>query len=171
MSLITIRYGNSEDIPQIQQIAERTWRNVYRTILSQQQLDYMLQRIYSTAALMELFSLEVQKFRILFDGDQAKGFLAYGLRDDDSSTYKIHKLYVLPETQGKGFGRMLIEDAKEKALADGIAVLDLNVNRFNPAKSFYERMGFSVLGEEDVPVGPYWMNDYVMRMNLRNDAS
>jgi len=168
MSLITIRYGNVDDIPDIQQIADKSWRNVYGAILSQEQIDYMLQRIYSTTALTALFSNDVQSFRILFHDNQAKGFLAYGPRDEDPSIYKIHKLYLLPETQGKGFGRMLIEDVKEKIYANGITILELNVNRFNPAKSFYERMGFSILREEDVPIGPYWMNDYVMRMDLRS---
>jgi diamine N-acetyltransferase len=48
-------------------------------------------------------------------------------------------------------------------IASNVSILDLNVNRHNPAKSFYEKIGFTVLREEDVPIGPYWMNDYVMR--------
>ena len=44
---------------------------------------------------------------------------------------------------------------------------DLNVNRHNPALAFYERLGFQQHREEDIPIGPYWMNDYVMRKELR----
>jgi hypothetical protein len=40
------------------------------------------------------------------------------------------------------------------------------VNRYNNAKSFYEKMGFAIVREEDIPIGPYWMNDYVMRKAL-----
>jgi ribosomal protein S18 acetylase RimI-like enzyme len=166
MSDITIRHGCVDDIPGIQSIAEKSWRNVYGPILTTEQIEYMLHRIYSTAALTELFDHGSQLFRILLENVEAKGFLAYGPREQDPSVYKIHKLYVLPETQGKGFGRMLIDDVKKRVLAERIFVLDLNVNRFNPAKSFYERMGFYVLREEDVPIGPYWMNDFVMRLLL-----
>jgi ribosomal protein S18 acetylase RimI-like enzyme len=45
-------------------------------------------------------------------------------------------------------------------------VLDLNVNRNNQAKHFYEKIGFNVIREEDIPIGPYWMNDYVMRIEF-----
>lgn len=169
MSVITIRYGTVDDIPDIQYIAEKSWWNVYSPILASEQIDYMLRRIYSTTTLTEVFVQGIQKFRILLEDGHAKGFLAYGPREVDPSIYKVHKLYVLPETQGKGFGKMLIDDVKEKTLAEGIFVLDLNVNRFNPAKSFYERMGFTVLREEDVPIGPYWMNDFVMRLSIHEN--
>jgi len=167
MSDVTIRQACVEDIPAIQYIAEKSWWSVYSAILAPEQIEYMLRRIYSTTTLTELFDHETQLFRILSENGQAKGFVAYGAREADPSVYKIHKLYVLPETQGKGFGRRLIDDVKERVLEEGIVVLDLNVNRFNPAKSFYERMGFYVLREEDVPIGPYWMNDFVMRMHLQ----
>ncbi|GAB3820696.1 hypothetical protein GCM10028895_21410 [Pontibacter rugosus] len=48
----------------------------------------------------------------------------------------------------------------------GAAILDLNVNRYNNAKAFYERCGYQVYVQEDIAIGPYWMNDYVMRKEL-----
>ena len=75
-------------------------------------------------------------------------------------------MYCLPITQGKGYGKTLINAVAEKTKESGKNILDLNVNRYNNAKSFYERMGFEVVYEEDIPIGPYWMNDYVMRKVL-----
>jgi hypothetical protein len=47
----------------------------------------------------------------------------------------------------------------------GGRILRLNVNRYNKARQFYERMGFAVVREEDVPIGNnYFMNDYVMEV-------
>ena len=37
------------------------------------------------------------------------------------------------------------------------------MNKYNKAKTFYESCGYHVHYEEDIPIGPYWMNDYVMR--------
>jgi GNAT superfamily N-acetyltransferase len=75
-------------------------------------------------------------------------------------------LYCLPVTQGKGYGKILIEEVSRRTKADGKHTLDLNVNRYNKAKTFYEKMGFTVVYEEDIAIGPYWMNDYVMRREL-----
>ena len=45
--------------------------------------------------------------------------------------------------------------------------LQLNVNRNNKAKEFYERQGFAVIKEEDIDIGNgYLMNDYVMEKVL-----
>ncbi len=49
-------------------------------------------------------------------------------------------------------------------------VLELNVNRHNAsAISFYERHGYQRQREVDVPIGPYWMNDFIMRKELKTD--
>jgi ribosomal protein S18 acetylase RimI-like enzyme len=61
---------------------------------------------------------------------------------------------------------VLINEVIRKTIEAGKQTLDLNVNRYNKAKSFYEKIGFRVVYEEDVPIGKYWMNDYVMRKQL-----
>ena len=48
----------------------------------------------------------------------------------------------------------------------GGTFLDLNVNRYTPAIAFYERRGFARQREVDVAIGPYFMNDYIMRKAL-----
>ena len=68
--------------------------------------------------------------------------------------------------QGQGLGVHLIEAVENAARAAGGQFLDLNVNRYNPAIAFYERRGFARHSEVDVPIGPYFMNDYIMRKAL-----
>ncbi|MBS1504124.1 MAG: GNAT family N-acetyltransferase, partial [Bacteroidetes bacterium] len=70
------------------------------------------------------------------------------------------------QTQGKGYGKILINEVAQRTRDAGKHRLDLNVNRYNKARTFYEKMGFTVAYEEDIPIGPYWMNDYVMRKEL-----
>ena len=45
--------------------------------------------------------------------------------------------------------------------------MELNVNRFNPAKRFYERHGFQVVRDEVIAIGNgYVMDDHVMQRAL-----
>lgn len=45
--------------------------------------------------------------------------------------------------------------------------MELNVNRSNRARGFYERMGMKKLREGDFPIGEgYFMNDYIMGIDL-----
>jgi GNAT superfamily N-acetyltransferase len=102
----------------------------------------------------------------LEEDGQPVAFAGYSPRGEDPEVYKLHKLYCLPQTQGKGYGKILINEVAAKTLEAGKHLLDLNVNRYNKAKTFYEKMGFKVIYEEDVPIGKYYMNDYVMRKEL-----
>jgi diamine N-acetyltransferase len=163
--MLSFEDASVKDIPIIQEIAERTWWPTYTPILSEQQLRYMLDRIYSHETLNAVMQDGSQKFILLKNDSTVEGFAAYGERKEDHRIFKLHKLYVLPENHGKGYGKLLIEEVKRRIGGNSTA-LDLNVNRYNPAKSFYQKLGFKIIREEDVPVGPYFMNDYVMRLEL-----
>lgn len=164
--MIEIIEGNEDHIPSIVEIAEKTWHATYSEILSPEQLEYMLQTIYGTLALTSVIRDGSQRFLILKDNHGLQGFVSYGKRPEDPEIWKVHKLYVLPENQGKGYGTVLIEEVKKRMQENGIGTLDLNVNRHNPAQHFYRKIGFTVIREEDVPIGRFWMNDYVMRLKI-----
>lgn len=154
------------DAQSIANIAEQTWWPAYSAILSKEQLSFMLAEIYNIDKISKQIILGEQTYILLNDGDRPVAFAAYSPRTENPDVYKLHKLYCLPQTQGKGYGKLLIEEVEARVLAAGKHTLDLNVNRHNKAKQFYERMGFRVAYEEDVPIGPYFMNDYVMRKLL-----
>ncbi len=126
----------------------------------------MLDEIYSSEKITSQLKHDIQIYLLLIEDDKPVAFAGYSPRGEDREIYKLHKLYCLPETQGKGYGKILISEVANKTLEAGKHTLDLNVNRYNKAKNFYEKMGFEVAYEEDIPIGKYWMNDYVMRKKL-----
>ncbi|HYG02281.1 MAG TPA: GNAT family N-acetyltransferase [Chryseosolibacter sp.] len=160
-----IRDASIADIGIIQEITEKTWWPTYSPIISDEQIRYMIDYIYSTDGLQNVMTTGEQKFLLLYDNDVV-GFASYGIRPNQPSVFKLHKLYVLPQTQGKGYGKALVEEVIARVRLLGGTTLELNVNRYNNAKKFYELLGFRVAYEEDVAIGPYWMNDYVMRLEL-----
>jgi GNAT superfamily N-acetyltransferase len=163
MELITADYRH---IPLIQKIADQTWPVTYGPILSSAQIDYMIGLFYSSEAL-ERQMYTGHRFLLTMEGDMACGFAGYEFDFPVTGTAKLHKLYVLPDWQGQGVGRILLDYVIQEALAAGNESLILNVNRHNPAKAFYERAGFKIMSSEDIDIGgDYFMNDYVMGKNL-----
>ena len=158
--------ASSAHISAIREIAEKTWWPAYSQILEAEQIQYMLDTLYSAETIQSQIGSDSQKYLLLLERENPVGFASYSPREEELEVYKLHKLYCLPETQGKGYGRHLIDAVSEKCLEAGAKWLDLNVNRYNKAKNFYEKMGFEVAYEEDIPIGPYWMNDFVMRKQL-----
>ncbi|MBA4056931.1 MAG: GNAT family N-acetyltransferase [Marivirga sp.] len=164
--MIQIVNATLDDVITIQQMAEQTWWSAYSEIISQQQIRYMLDTIYGEEPLKKVMSDGSQEFILVRNDTGHQGFASFGRRKEDPDIFKLHKLYVLPGNQGKGYGIALIEEIKKRLIGQNIRTLDLNVNRYNKAKAFYEKVGFRIIREEDIAIGPYWMNDYVMRLDF-----
>lgn len=163
MHTTSIRPATPTDIPAIRQIALDTWPAAYGQILSPEQLAYMLARTYDTAALAQQMTTLGHAFLLAESESQVWGFIAYETGYQGQPSTRIHKLYVLPDTQGRGIGRLLIDAVRQIALAHGDHQLELNVNRNNRAIGFYEKYGFHISRTEDIDIGQgYWMEDYVM---------
>jgi len=163
--LITITKASVDDIPYIQHIAHVTWPLVYGPIVGEVQLAYMLNLIYSTSSLEKQMQ-SGSTFLLAKENNEPTAFAAYFLKNPN--VYKLDKLYALPNQQGKGLGRMLINYIIDEIKPLGATALRLNVNRYNTkAQSFYEHLNFKIIEEQDIPIGEgYFMNDYVMELKL-----
>ncbi len=158
-----IRPATLADADCIVKIAHQTWWPAYRDILSAEQISYMLQSIYLSDKIATQIEDGTQQYLILEDDGVPVAFASYSPRSEDAEVYKLHKLYCHPSTQGKGYGKLLIDSVVDMVKQAGKTKLELNVNRSNNAKRFYEKMGFTIAYDEDIAIGPYFMNDHVMR--------
>ena len=162
-----IRKATTEDIPAIRAMADVVFRRTYRDILSPEQLEYMMDMMYSEESLIR--QMENDAFYI--EDGQGYASLRYdGMMDDGRERFHLEKLYVMPEYQKTGLGRRLFDKiADEARIASGGNPfrLELNVNRANPALGFYEHIGMRKDRSGDFPIGSgYYMNDYIMAIDL-----
>jgi ribosomal protein S18 acetylase RimI-like enzyme len=158
---ITIRSLSEPDFPFVEALARKIWPVAYDGILSPVQLENLLSNIYSAENLHKEVS-EGHCFWGAFDGDNVLGF-ASGYRK--AATIWIKKLYVLPEAQGRGVGRALMQTVMD-AFAPA-AEVRLFVNGKNrSAQDFYARCGFTNDGEVPVQMGDFTFTDYVYVMPL-----
>jgi ribosomal protein S18 acetylase RimI-like enzyme len=164
--MITISQATSKDIPIIQDIAHKTWPITYGSILSKAQLDYMLDLMYSDDSLLEQFKTK-PLFFLAYEDDVCLGFTSCENNYLNNKVTRIHKIYILPEAQGKGVGKVLIEKLIAIAKENQSEVISLNVNKFNKAVSFYKKIGFEITSEEDLDIGNgYLMEDYKMELKI-----
>ena len=169
--MIAITEATEADLPIIQEIAYQTWPATFAAILSPTQISYMLDMMYSLEALREQVRDKNHVFLLAKDEDSEEyvGFTSYELDYTSQPITKIHKIYLLPASQGKGVGRLLIDTVAEVAIRTDNDRLGLNVNRYNKAIQFYERLGFVVVGQEDIDIGDgFRMEDFVMEKSLMN---
>jgi len=165
-SAIAIRFAGPEDIPVIGFLAQQIWPVTYTDILPAEQLEYMLHLFYSPGSLLKQMKEQAHDFLIVEEEEEPIGFASYSATDQPG-IFKLHKIYVLPGRQGKGLGKLIVDFIVEQIKTREATALQLNVNRFNKARSFYEKLGFRVIREEDIDIGQhYFMNDYVMEREI-----
>lgn len=160
--MILLRKAKEKDIETIREIANNTWHKAYSSILSNDQIEYMLTNMYSKGELL-LQLQEGHTFLIAEENDLDLGFAGFSLTEPEKNIYKLHKLYVLPSAHGKGIGKLLMNEVVNTARAAGGVTLQLNVNRNNKAAEFYKHAGFKIKETVDLDIGNgFFMNDYVM---------
>ncbi|MCB0771396.1 MAG: GNAT family N-acetyltransferase [Flavobacteriales bacterium] len=163
-----IRPATTADIPTIRSIAHAAWPVAYANILSPAQLDYMLELMYSEAALLDQFTIHGHRFQLAERNGTAIGFASHESDPSGTSRTRLHKLYVLPERQGTGTGKALLHAVEQRAAEVGDAFVEFNVNKYNPALAFYQRQGYTILRSEVNDIGRgFVMDDHVMEKALR----
>jgi GNAT superfamily N-acetyltransferase len=164
--MIHIVKATTANLKTITEIAHKTWPLTYGEILSSSQLEYMLNAFYSEEALLANIE-NGHEFILAKEKDICLGFASFEPHYKNGNATKIHKIYILPETQGKGIGKLLIDSIAQFAKENNSNSLLLNVNRFNKALSFYQKLGFKIIQEIDIELEfGYLMEDYVMERDL-----
>jgi len=189
MTEIQITRAGLTDRAFIRSISERTWPSTYGHIISQEQIDFMLEWMYSDDSLATqmntgcefyIASIKDSNFDNFDNIRNSKwediGFCSVSPEDGEnnstekvkgSKAHKLNKLYVLPAAQGTGAGKALLNKSIEVAKAAGSSSLFLQVNKLNTAYSFYLKHGFIKEAEFKFDIGNgFFMDDYVMRLTF-----
>ncbi|MBW2369784.1 MAG: GNAT family N-acetyltransferase [Deltaproteobacteria bacterium] len=75
----------------------------------------------------------------------------YILPNAPKRAYKLHTLSITENARNRGLGKLLLENAFEKARSHGLKSVHLGVYADNSAVRFYKRMGMEILVETRVP--------------------
>lgn len=175
MTKIDIRPASAKDIHLIREMAAIVFPATYREILSPEQLDYMMEWMYSEQSLARQMN-EGHRFFIATTKSIANTGTPCGYMSIEG--LHLQKLYVLPAHQGHGIGKALFDHAVREAGSEATKKakdtnssekprLELNVNRNNTAVGFYSHQGMKILRQGDFPIGGgFYMNDYIMGLDL-----
>lgn len=156
---IAITKATEKDLEKIHQLAGEIWRKHYPGIISTEQINYMLDKMYSTTTLKNQFDKGMQ-FYIVSYKESAMGYFAYSITEE--TNYFLHKIYIKPEYQGFGTGKTLLNYIFNLMTSE--SELRLQVNRKNfKSINFYFKAGFIIENVLDTDIGQgYMMEDFVM---------
>lgn len=75
--------------------------------------------------------------------------------EEEDALHFVRMIFLLPEFQGLGIGSRLLRDEIGRVQESG-KQLHLKVIKINPAKNLYERLGFSVIGQDNATYHMRW---------------
>lgn len=162
--MIQIQKLRKSDIQIVQTLAKEIWNEHYRKILSQEQIEYMLDLFYSTEKIQEEIS-NGYSWELVFYNSLPVGFMCLKF---ESEKVHLSKIYLHSDVRGKGLGKELIQHAIELAQEKNYFAIYLNVNKYNTDSiEFYKRLGFQIIEEGVFDIGNgYVMDDYIMEKNI-----
>lgn len=161
---LKFKKASKDDVALIAQLADSIWKKHYITIISMEQIEFMLKKMYSTQSLSDQMD-QGHHFTLVYDDEMPIGYISISTKDNKN--YFLHKFYVETSDQRKGIGSRLIDHILKEI--SGAETIELTVNRKNyTAINFYFKNGFIIKEVADFDIGQgYFMNDFVMTKKIR----
>ena len=85
-------------------------------------------------------------YDLIVSGNEALGRLYV---DRDAETWQVLDIALLPQYRGMGVGTQLLGDILTEA-TEVAKPVQIYVERFNPARHLYDRLGFKQIGEQEI---------------------
>ncbi|MCM1059059.1 MAG: GNAT family N-acetyltransferase [Eubacterium sp.] len=147
-------------------LADEIWHEFFPSVLSAEQIDYMVEKFQSAKAMREQIGSEGYRYFLLFDKGTKVGYTA--VKPGDDGRLFLSKLYIKKEHRGKGFATEVFEFLKKYCRENGLAAVWLTVNKHNTgAISVYEKRGFRRIGEGVTDIGNgFVMDDFYFQLDV-----
>ena len=159
MKLTTV--STPDDIAAVARLAREIWTEHYVPIVGAAQIDYMLERFQSEAAIALQLAEGFAYFLLIRDGAPI-GYAAVQPQPD--GFLFLSKIYTLKSVRGTGAGKALLAHIQAFAAERGLDRIFLTVNRHNHAAiAWYQRQGFVITGTKCQDIGQgFVMDDHLM---------
>lgn len=157
--------ATEKQILEVEEAANHVWHNYYKGILSEEQIDYMLDKFQSREALKEQIANGYIYYMVMADGNLA-GYMCYIVENDHVF---LSRLYIKAEYRRQGLAKKTLAHLEAIFLSPEndyphIKKIRLNVERKNGfAINVYEHLGFKKIKSVNINIGDGFIcEDYVM---------
>lgn len=159
---MTVRLATSDDIDDVLRVVEASWRVDYPGMLNRENLDDAVTDWYGPGTLADEIERGDSLVYVATEDGEVVGFAHAICRHEQGH---ILRVYVAPDARGSGYGRRLVERAREELFERGVDRVRAMVLAANgPGNAFYEALGFGPTeegGKTEIGGERYEENVYV----------
>ena len=156
----------------LQQIGRETFYDTFHAHNDVETMNHYLATAFALDKLTAELENEQSFFYVLFDENDAAGYMKLNVGDAQSEpfgheTLEVERIYIRKQYKRRGFGNVLMQRAIQMARSLEKKAIWLGVWSENTqALAFYETHGFVKHGEHTFMMGDEAQIDYVMRKEL-----
>ena len=168
MKIVPVK--TKEDILLLAKKADIVWHEYFKTILSLEQIDYMVEKFQSACAITNQIEENGYEYYFIKYKEEIAGYTA--IKKEEDKLF-LSKLYILKEYRKKGLSSFAFSFIKNYAVKNLLKSVYLTVNRENTDSiDVYKHWGFDIIKEQKADIGKgFYMDDYIMEKKLYNPKS
>ncbi|GGO08938.1 GNAT family N-acetyltransferase [Saccharibacillus kuerlensis] len=154
-----------EEIKETADLAAEIWNEYYISLLTQGQIDYMIEKFQSVPAITSQIEHQGYEYYLIRNEEAAVGYVA--VKEDEGRLF-LSKFYVKREDRGRGYASQANAFLEQLCRERRLSHIWLTVNRDNRSSiAVYEKKGFRTIREQIADIGNgYVMDDFVMEKEM-----
>src|SRR6476660_371958 len=105
--MLHLRKALEKDLDTISKLAHVIWNDHYVPIIGQEQVDYMLDKMYNHQSLLDQQNQKKHMFYIVENAETPIGFISVSLAEN--THYFLHKFYIDQQQSNAGIGTKVLD--------------------------------------------------------------
>lgn len=165
MTITFTQVSTMQHIRQTAKLASDIWHEYYITLITREQIAYMVDKYQSVPAIEQQIQSEGYTYYLMQNGSIPVGYMAF--KQEDGKMF-LSKFYVAREHRGKGYASQADAFLEQLCAESSLSHIWLTVNRDNRSSiAVYEKKGFRKVREQVADIGSgFVMDDFVMEKEL-----
>ena len=154
------------DIKEFAELTTEIWHEYWTCILSNEQIDYMVDKFQSEKAITNQINNENYTYFYILCNKQKVGYIGLSGKQD---YLFLSKLYIKKDYRHKGIGGKAFDFIKQYAIENGYNKIRLTVNKYNKNTiDAYDKWGFKTVDSVVTDIGnDFVMDDYIMEYLIK----
>ena len=157
---------SDSELRETAELAEKIWHECFVGIISEAQIDYMVEKFQSYEAMKNQLDQQDYCYFAVREDDDLCGYI--GVKPEKDDRFFLSKLYLRSDKRGRGIASLMMERVFAEARACGKKSVYLTVNKHNDhAVAVYKKIGYEIIDEVVTDIGcGFVMDDYIFRYKL-----
>lgn len=164
-SISIVECKNDSDLNEVAILAETIWHEYFPKIISESQIDYMVDKFQSFEAMQDQVKHQQYHYHKVYEDSELIGYI--GLQNQPDRLF-LSKLYLKDSARGKHYSSKMFEYVKKQAKKYCYSAIYLTCNKQNQhSLDVYEKFGFQWIDSVQTDIGNgFIMDDYILEYRL-----